>query len=295
MSSRAPSSGPLREARSCHDHLAGQLGVALTQTALDRGWVIADGEDWSLAADAADRIADGLGLQLHLDATSRRPDVRLCQDWTEHAPHLAGRLGAALLSAMRDAGWVEPTAGSRALTVTSLGAQWLLRTGVHGVVVDESGCDADSLCYSGGVSVTAAAAQDWGGLVERAAREGWMGVSALAAFRGTVSDAVTRNVSAYGQQVADTIWSVRTWDRVERTQRTFAMADCEFRGGGSRLAPNNGQARYDVIDVAFLFRAGTITPPLLDPDLLHLLDAQQGDRVPLARVRDAVLAVGPNT
>jgi UDP-N-acetylmuramate dehydrogenase len=289
MSSRAPSSGPLRAARSCYDHLAGQLGTAVARTAIDRGWVLEQGDDWRLSDDAADQTSRALGLDVRPDPASRRPDLRRCMDWTEHRPHLAGAFGAAVLDALLEAGWLERVPGGRVLAVTPVGAERLRRTGIQGVIVDESGCDADNLCYSGGVAVTAAAAEDWGALVERAAREGLTGVAALAGFAGTVADAVVQNFSAYGQQVADVVWSVRSWDRTERAQRTFAMMDCGFRTGGSRFTPEDGRRRYDVLEVAFLFRAGTITAPLRDADLARLLGVQLGDRVPLPRVREAVL------
>lgn len=291
MSSRAPSSGPLREARSCYDHLAGRLGTAVARTAVARGWVIAAGDGWSVVGDARDRIREALGLDIPLDPATnpRRPGVRPCPDWTEHVPHLAGKLGAALLTAMVDAGWVARSPGGRALTVTPLGAERLRQTGIQGIVVDDSGCDADNLCYSGGVDVTIAGAEDWGALVERAAVEGWTGIVALAGFSGTVGDAVARNVAAFGQQAADVVSSVRTWDRVEHTQHTFAMADCGFRPGGSRFTAEGGQGRYDVLDVTFLFRAGTITAPLHDLALVRLLGVAPGARVALPRVRETVL------
>lgn len=293
MSSRAPSSGPLREARSGCDHLAGQLGTAFARTAMLRGWVLEQDGEWLLAADAEQRVSQALGLDIHLDTASRRPEVRTCADWTERSPHLAGKLGAGLLDALFGAGWVARRPGGRALTVTRLGSQRLQRAGICGIVVDESGCDADNLCYSGAVSVSAAAAEDWGSLVERAAGAGGTGIAALAGFSGTVADAVAENFSAFGQQVADVVSSVRTWDRAHSTQRTFAMADCGFRPGGSRFAPERGRRRYDVLEVAFLFRAGTITAPLSDAELAGLLDVQLGERVPLARVRHAVLASAP--
>ncbi|WP_347352656.1 hypothetical protein [Intrasporangium sp.] len=289
MSNHAPRSGPLRAARSCYDHPAGRLGTALARAAVQRGWVLEEGDSWRLADDAAAQVSQALGLDVHLDTASRRPDLRQCLDWTEHRPHLAGKLGAAVLDALLAAGWVARTPGSRVLAVTALGAERLRHSGIQGVAVDASGCEADNLCFSGGVSVTVAAAEEWGDLVERAAREGWTGVTALAGLAGTVADAVTGNFAAYGQQVADVVWSVRTWDRAERTQRTFAMADCGFRSGGSRFAAGEGERRYDIVEVAFLFRAGTITAPLDDPALTRLLDVAPGERVPLPRVREAVL------
>lgn len=318
MSSRAPRSGPLREVRSCYDHVAGRLGVAIARAAIDRDWVVEGDGEWRVAADAGERILETLGLDVGLlaqpgrsaaqpgrsaaqpgrsaaqpersAARSRRPDVRACLDWTERVPHLAGRLGAALLTAMLDAGWLERVPGSRALAVTPLGGTGLARAGILGIAVDESGCDADNLCVAGGVTVTVAAAEDWGALVERATREGWTGIAALAGFTGSIARAVERNAAGYGQQVADVIWSVRTRDRDAGAQRTFAMAECEFRPGGSRFVPVHGERRFDVIEATFLFRSGTITAPLADADLARLIGVVPGSRVPLPRVREAVLA-----
>lgn len=291
MSSRAPRSGPLREARTCYDHLAGRLGTAVATAAVHRGWVVEDGEDWWLADDAAGEASRSLGIDVRLDTSSRRPAVRRCRDWTERRPHLAGRLGAALLDSMLGAGWLTRADDSRALTVTPRGAEGLRRAGIQGLVVDESGCEVDGLCYSGAVLVTVAGTEDWSALVDRAGAEGWTGIEALAGFTGTVGDAIVQNVSAFGGQVADIVWSVRTWDRIDRTQRTFPMVDCRFRPGGSRFTPGAAGRRYDVLDVAFLFRAGTVTSPIRDHDLAGLLGVTLGDRVPLPLVRDAVLTV----
>ena len=290
MSTRAPHSGPLREARSCYDHLAGRLGVALAATALHRGWILDDGDAWRLAEDAAQRATRDLGLQVDLDPTSVRPAVRRCQDWTEHRPHLAGGFGAALFKALLASGWVQRIPDARALTITSRGAESLRRSGVRGIVVDDSGCDADNLCISGAVSVTAAGGEDWDALVERAVAEGWTGVSALAGLGGSVADAVASNLTAYGQCVGDVVASVRTWDREVDAQRTFAMVDCEFRPGRSRFTPRADGRAYAVLEVTFLFRSGTITAPLTDPALVQLLGVQPGMRLPLSQVRRAVLA-----
>lgn len=156
------------------------------------------------------------------------------------------------------------------------------------ITVDDTGCDADNLCWSGAVSVTATADEDWPGLVELATRSGWSGVSALAAGAATVGEAVVHNVGAYGQQVSDVVASVRTWDLLTDAQRTFAAGDCGFGPGRSRFLDEPG--RYDVREVELLLRAATLTPPLTDPALLDLLDVPKGERVPLADVREAVLA-----
>ncbi|HEU0213897.1 MAG TPA: FAD-binding protein, partial [Jiangellaceae bacterium] len=116
----------------------------------------------------------------------------------------------------------------------------------RGVEVDNSGCDPDDLAACGGVVVTAAAGETWDDLVARAVDEGWSGVEALSGIPGAVGATPMQNVGAYGQEVAETIWSVRTYDRVDKTVRTFANADCGF---GYRTSRFRGNARYVVLDV----------------------------------------------
>ena len=281
MSSRAPWTEPLGEAPVRDDHLAGRLGAAVTDVAIDRGWIVATGDTWRLADDLEDRIRGELGLTIHLT-----------DDLGDHASEgqVAGRFGAALDQAMLDAGWLTQTPDTRALTITPKGELALRRAGIQGVHVDADACDADNLCSANAVLVTAAGGEDWPALVDRAVREGWTGIAALAACPGTVADAVERNHAAYGESVGDVIWSVRTWDRHDRTHRTFAAVDGQFRPGGSRFAPDHGDRRYDVLEASFLFRTGTITAPILDAGLLALVHGLPGVRLPLAQVRDAVLA-----
>lgn len=110
----------LREARSCYDHLAGRLGVALADLALERRWVQVRDGVWMLPEDEESACARDLGLVLAWPP-STRPAVRPCQDWTERRPHLAGRLGRSLLDAMLDGGWLSRRRADRALTITPEG------------------------------------------------------------------------------------------------------------------------------------------------------------------------------
>ena len=95
----------LRFARCCYDHLAGLLGVAVTER---------------LPALGTD-IFPELGIDLAALRTLRRPLSRCCTDWTEQRPHLGGALGAALLSAYKAKRWLATVAGSRRLDVTPHG------------------------------------------------------------------------------------------------------------------------------------------------------------------------------
>lgn len=121
----------LREARSCYDHLAGRLGVAVADLFLARGWVVDHDGAWTLTATG---LADGsatLDVPLLLPAGGHRPAVRPCPDWTERSPHLAGRLGAAVLSAMLTSGWLRRRPHDRALDLSTCGRAALHRLGLR--------------------------------------------------------------------------------------------------------------------------------------------------------------------
>ncbi|MGW1870671.1 ArsR/SmtB family transcription factor [Streptomyces mauvecolor] len=109
-------------ARTCYDHLAGQLGVALADAMISRSLVV---DDSGLAVTPTGRtwLANALGYEP--PASSRRPLVRSCLDWTERRPHLAGALGAALCATALERQWVRRVGSGRAVKVTPLGSQML--------------------------------------------------------------------------------------------------------------------------------------------------------------------------
>jgi DNA-binding transcriptional ArsR family regulator len=116
----------LSAARTCYDHLAGRLGVAVAEAARTSG---ALDDDFGLAPDAPHWFAR-LGVDLSALPKTRRPLLRTCIDWTERREHLAGALGAAVCSAVLAAGWAERVPGTRALHVTVLGETQLQGLGV---------------------------------------------------------------------------------------------------------------------------------------------------------------------
>ncbi|MHA6523337.1 hypothetical protein [Tessaracoccus sp. G1721] len=164
---------------------------------------------------------------------------------------------------------------------------------IAGFVIDDSACETDDLAFCGGVQVTVGADEAWDELVERAVAEGWTGIEALAGIPGTVADVVRVNGAAHGQAVADTLASVRTWDRAADAQRTFPVVDCGFVEGGSRFQEQlgDGGPRYQLLDVAFLFRQGDVSRPVVDSVLAGALSVAVGARVPLADVRAAASAL----
>lgn len=109
----------MRRARSCYDHLAGDLGIALTDRLVARGWV-----DSGVGATTAplEQISQELGLAIEVSESSR-PLVRGCTDWTARRAHVAGRLGAAILSALLAEGWLARRREDRALTITARGEE----------------------------------------------------------------------------------------------------------------------------------------------------------------------------
>ena len=109
----------LAQARLCYDHLAGRLGVALTDEMIREGW-LREGSGLEVTDHGLHRLG-GIGLDLSAGSSSRRPLCRACPDWTERRPHLAGRLGALLASHAVAADWVRPARRGRGLAVTPAG------------------------------------------------------------------------------------------------------------------------------------------------------------------------------
>jgi DNA-binding transcriptional ArsR family regulator len=107
----------LADARTCYDHLAGRLGVALADALVERGAVIDQGDAYALGPGAAS-VLELLGIDA---LPARRPPVLRCLDWSERRPHLAGGLGAALCTHAIASGWVERLPTSRAVRVTPAG------------------------------------------------------------------------------------------------------------------------------------------------------------------------------
>jgi DNA-binding transcriptional ArsR family regulator len=126
----------IRQARTCYDHLAGRLGVALCDALLEAGIVDVqagpEGDtDPVLGAGQAQRyhLTDAgrerlTLLGVDLGGAGRRPLIRYCVDWSEQRPHLGGALGAALLDMLIARGWVR-RAGRRVVRVTDEGRQAL--------------------------------------------------------------------------------------------------------------------------------------------------------------------------
>jgi UDP-N-acetylmuramate dehydrogenase len=154
------------------------------------------------------------------------------------------------------------------------------------VLVATSGVVVES-ADSGAVIVRVAAGEVWDDVVAEAVAQGWSGIEALSGIPGRAGATPIQNVGAYGQEVAQTISSVRVWDRREQQVRTFANPDCRFTYRHSLF---KAEPRYVVLDVVFQLQVTPLSGPVDRGDLARALGVGQGQRVPLADARAAVLA-----
>ena len=114
----------MARARTCYDHLAGRLGVHITDAMTQAGF-IDQSAGFSLTQAGLDWLAGALDIDVARLGSAKRPLVRSCIDWTERRPHLAGGAGAALCGQFFARGWITRTGTSRAVLVTPAGAQAL--------------------------------------------------------------------------------------------------------------------------------------------------------------------------
>ncbi|MBB3042919.1 UDP-N-acetylmuramate dehydrogenase [Nocardioides soli] len=149
--------------------------------------------------------------------------------------------------------------------------------------------DADEGASCGGAMVRVAAGESWDELVALAVDRGWVGIEALSGIPGSVGATPIQNVGAYGQEVSQTIASVRVWDRMLRGVRTFANADCRFGYRTSRFKAD--PARHVVLSVSYQLPQGDLGAPVAYAELATTLGVELGQRAPLADVRRAVLAL----
>lgn len=120
---------PLKAARSCYSHIAGELGVALHDGLLRRGVLVAADGGYALT-EAGAAACRALGLPAEApEGTAARRFAYPCLDWSERRDHLAGRFASTLLEHALEHGWLRRVADSRALKLTPKGttalAPWL--------------------------------------------------------------------------------------------------------------------------------------------------------------------------
>ncbi len=115
-----PADVALRLARTCYDHLAGRLGVALADALVDAGHLELTAEGGRVTVGGAEFLG-AFGLDLEGLAGGKRCFCRPCLDWSERRPHLAGALGQALAARCFQLGWIRRQKDSRAVAITPAG------------------------------------------------------------------------------------------------------------------------------------------------------------------------------
>lgn len=118
-----PRDAAMRRARTCYDHLAGKVAVAIADRMVERGHLELSSDGGALTDDGAAFLRSiGVGLEAATARTTRRRlFCRPCLDWSERRPHIAGTIGTALRDACFRQGWMRRVDGSRVVAITPAG------------------------------------------------------------------------------------------------------------------------------------------------------------------------------
>ncbi len=138
------------------------------------------------------------------------------------------------------------------------------------------------------VRLTVAAGESWDALVARAVGHGWSGIESLSGIPGLMGATPVQNVGAYGQDVSQVIREVRAWDRHASSWVTLTSAECEFgyRSSVFKREPN----RFVVLEVVLELATGD-RGSVEYAQLARALEVSVGDELPLALIREEVLAL----
>jgi UDP-N-acetylmuramate dehydrogenase len=175
---------------------------------------------------------------------------------------------------------------------SATGPLLLLGGGSNVVIADEGFRGTVIRIATSGVSrsgdlVKVAAGEDWDTVVQLTVSEGWVGLESMSGIPGLAGSTPIQNVGAYGHEVAESIVSVRVWDRVLSGIRDLPPASCGFSYRSSRFKTDPG--RFVVLEVTFRLPAGSESAPVTYAELATALGIEVGSRAPLQDVRTAVL------
>lgn len=138
-----------------------------------------------------------------------------------------------------------------------------------------------------GATLTIGAGEDWDTFVQTTIDRGFAGLETLSGIPGTVGAAPIQNIGAYGHEVSEFITRVRTYDRQEKTIKTFTNAECNFTYRNSYFKAHPG--RYIILDVQFQIRIGEMSSPITYLELAKKLGVEPGDKASVKETRAAVL------
>jgi UDP-N-acetylmuramate dehydrogenase len=190
---------------------------------------------------------------------------------------------------------VEATTEDHLVTaVKEAGEDLLLLAGGSNVVICDAGWPGTVVRVAtrgverDGHTLEVEAGEPWDPLVALTVREELAGLECLSGIPGSVGATPIQNVGAYGQEVSDSIRSLRVYDRHEDRVQELAPEECGFRYRGSRF---KGSDRWVVLAVTYALEPSPLSMPIRYAELARALGVDIGERAPLPDVREAVLTL----
>ena len=117
---------PIKFCRTCYDHLAGKIGVALSDSLLEQKIIVHTNNGFEISPSGKNWLTD-FGINLEEAQKQKRIFLKPCLDWSERRNHIAGSFGALLLNKMLEQDWIRRTSNSRAIIITGKGEKELLK------------------------------------------------------------------------------------------------------------------------------------------------------------------------
>ncbi|MBS7233761.1 winged helix-turn-helix transcriptional regulator [Flavobacterium psychroterrae] len=117
---------PVKYCRTCYDHLAGKIGVALTDSLLEQKIIIEKNNTFEISSEGKKWFSD-FGINIEEAQKQKRIFLKPCLDWSERRNHIAGSIGTLLLNKMLNEDWIRRTANSRAIVITGKGEKEFLK------------------------------------------------------------------------------------------------------------------------------------------------------------------------
>lgn len=117
---------PIKYCRTCYDHLAGKIGVALTDSLLEQKIIVENRNTFEISSEGEKWFSD-FGINIEDAQKQKRIFLKPCLDWSERRNHIAGSIGTLLLNKMLNEDWIRRTANSRAIVITGKGKKEFLK------------------------------------------------------------------------------------------------------------------------------------------------------------------------
>lgn len=228
-----------------------------------------------------------------VDTSATRPRERLNVPLSELTTLRLGGRARRVVDATLDDQVVEAVVGADAV-----GEPLLVIAGGSNLVIADAGFEGTVVrILTRGVSANTsrdrvrllvAAGEPWDELVARGVADGLAGIECLSGIPGSTGATPIQNVGAYGQQVAETIVSVRAYDREAGAVVELTGTECDFAYRSSMFRHS---ARHVVLGVSYALERSSLGRPVRYPALADALGVEPGARPPLLSVREAVLAL----